>query len=57
MSELVDLRVVGELTLVWVCYLALQIARQYTEDCSPAFWVLDLAQVRGHSRAMNHGVS
>ena len=45
MSELVDLRVVADLTLVWVCYLALQITRQFTEDCSPAFWVLDLAQV------------
>ncbi|KAF5208310.1 Sulfite exporter TauE/SafE family protein [Thalictrum thalictroides] len=35
----------GLLCLVWVAFLALQIAKNNTHDCSTAYWVLNLLQV------------
>ncbi|KAK0572183.1 hypothetical protein LWI29_027458 [Acer saccharum] len=35
----------GLLTFVWVAYLALQIAKNYTATCSTAYWVLNLLQI------------
>ncbi|KAJ0091354.1 hypothetical protein Patl1_12883 [Pistacia atlantica] len=35
----------GLLTFVWVAYLALQIAKNYTATCSSGYWVLNLLQI------------
>ncbi|KAK3212936.1 hypothetical protein Dsin_017642 [Dipteronia sinensis] len=35
----------GLLTFVWVAYLALQIAKNYTDTCSTEYWVLNLLQI------------
>ncbi|KAG7992431.1 hypothetical protein I3843_02G127400 [Carya illinoinensis] len=38
-------RELGILVAVWVIMLALQIAKNYTETCSAAYWVLNLLQI------------
>ncbi|KAJ8774740.1 hypothetical protein K2173_017186 [Erythroxylum novogranatense] len=35
----------GLLVLVWVVFLALQIAKNHTVTCSPSYWVLNLLQI------------
>ncbi|KAJ6732445.1 hypothetical protein OIU79_003537 [Salix purpurea] len=35
----------GLLVFVWVAYLAVQIAKNYTAPCSTTFWVLNLLQI------------
>ncbi|KAK9273881.1 hypothetical protein L1049_018693 [Liquidambar formosana] len=35
----------GLLVFVWVAFLALQIAKNYTSTCSTAYWVLNLLQI------------
>ncbi|KAF8400795.1 hypothetical protein HHK36_014097 [Tetracentron sinense] len=35
----------GLLVFVWVAFLALQIAKNYTATCSTAYWVLNLLQI------------
>ncbi|KAB2629663.1 hypothetical protein D8674_034458 [Pyrus ussuriensis x Pyrus communis] len=35
----------GLLVFVWVAFLALQIAKQRTTTCSPAYWVVNLLQI------------
>ncbi|KAL8101668.1 sulfite exporter TauE/SafE family protein 3-like [Apium graveolens] len=35
----------GLLSFVWVTFLAVQIAKNYTSNCSTAYWVLNLLQV------------
>ncbi|BFG18596.1 hypothetical protein CerSpe_048700 [Prunus speciosa] len=35
----------GLLVFVWVAFLALQIAKNHTTTCSPAYWVVNLLQI------------
>ncbi|CAI6003877.1 unnamed protein product [Closterium sp. NIES-65] len=39
--QLVDWRSVLELLLVWAAFLALQLAKQHTPDCSRPYWLLN----------------
>ncbi|CAI7806286.1 unnamed protein product [Closterium sp. NIES-54] len=43
--QLVDWRSVLELLLVWVAFLALQLAKQHTPDCSRPYWLLNALQI------------
>ncbi|CAK8568815.1 unnamed protein product [Lathyrus sativus] len=44
-SENVDWKMFGLLTLVWVSFIALQIAKQNTSTCSTTYWVLNFLQI------------
>ncbi|WMV42862.1 hypothetical protein MTR67_036247 [Solanum verrucosum] len=35
----------GLLSFVWVAFLALQIGKNYTDNCTPLYWVVNLLQV------------
>ncbi|CAI5531428.1 unnamed protein product [Closterium sp. Naga37s-1] len=43
--QLVDWRSVLELLLVWLAFLALQLAKQHTPDCSRPYWLLNALQI------------
>ncbi|CAI5996073.1 unnamed protein product [Closterium sp. NIES-64] len=43
--QLVDWRSVMELLLVWAAFLALQLAKQHTPDCSRPYWLLNALQI------------
>ena len=52
--QVADWRVISELSIVWLCYVALQETKQGTAQCSAAFWVLTLTQVRGWMHWRGH---